>query len=100
MKYQGDKTDVTALVKYAQSLEQQLDKANEEIAALKHDLERHIEIAASALSDEQRCDCLPWPDKCPYCGGQPALTSATDDLGERRRTIQDMVDEAQRLKLP
>lgn len=17
------------------------------------------------------CDCEPWPDKCPYCGGQP-----------------------------
>ena len=17
------------------------------------------------------CDCYPWPDKCPYCGGQP-----------------------------
>lgn len=35
-----------------------------------------LNMAAFNMGHEAKqpheCDCYPWPDQCPYCGGQPA----------------------------
>ena len=58
MKYQGDKTDVTALIAYAQSLEQENDRLREALKRIEdlvdseagEPLDEAIDIATKALA--------------------------------------------------
>lgn len=52
--FSGDKTDVMALVRYAQALEAQIERLTAENADLQHDINRHLDICTSLTADNER----------------------------------------------
>jgi len=64
-----------------------MDEAAAQIAAFVEDSLANAERARAEEIDaifawpQSHCDCLPWPGKCPYCGGDAPVTNGVRDNG-------------------